>query len=271
MDKKQEVLLENMTWKEAEAAIGKSEVALIPIGTMEQHAYHLPNGTDSMVAKALAKELARQHGKAVVYPLIAYGNSETMMDWPGTITIQSDTLIKLCSDVVDAIARVGFKKILFVNGHGGNIWELAIVCKAARRRTGAIVGSVCPWIMASSAIAEVREQGPRGGVHACEVETAIAMAAFELEGLSHLINMDLAQDVVGRYPSRFVGIDITGGDSADLSWDMNKDWSPTGAIGEPSKATLEKGRYFVKAFIKNSLELIKDMDSLVEGRWITKS
>lgn len=268
---KMKVSLEEMTWREAEVAMSKADVAIVPIGTTEQHGYHMTHGVDSMVAWAFAKELARQYKRAVVYPLIPYGNSETMMDFPGTCTIQSDTLIRLCSDLVDCIARQGFKKILFVNGHGGHVWELSIVCKAAKNRTGCIVGAITPWDLASDACNVVREQPDKGGVHACEIETAIALVAYEMEGRPDLIDMSKAVDVDGQYPSRFVNIDITGGDRAALSWDMNKDWSPVGSIGWPTKATMEKGEIILKSFIENAIILLGEMDVLIEGKWVNKT
>lgn len=263
-------MLEEMTWPEAERALREADVALVPVGTLEQHGYHLPCGTDTLVAVACAKELARRYGKAVVFPAIHYGNSETMMDWPGTATIQSDTLMKLCDDVCDSVARTGLKKIIFVNGHGGNFWELAVVAKRAQRRTGCIVAAINPWVLAAEEIGKLREQPPKGGVHACEVETSIALAAFELLGKLSLAHMDKATGAEARYPSRFVHIDIVGGDSANLSWDMNRDWSPTGAIGNPEKASLEKGRRILEAFFTNAIELMKEMDTLVAGRFICR-
>lgn len=264
-------MMKEMTWKEAEEAFKIADVALIPVGTLEQHGYHMPLGVDQQVAESCAAELAKRYGRAIVYPMIPYGNSETMMDFPGTMSVSSKGLIDYASEVVDSVARTGIKKIIFVNGHGGNVWELAIVCKASRIRTGCIVASITPWDLASKKCGEIREQAAKGGVHACEIETSIALAAYELAGKLDLIDMSKAVDIEGKYPSEFVHIDITGGDCASLSWDMNQDWSPVGTIGDPSKATLEKGHQILDSFFENAIQLIGEMDRLVEGKWITKN
>lgn len=108
----------DMNWMQLEAAAKADDRAVLPIGSIEQHAY-LSLGVDAILAERVAVEAAEPVGTPV-YPTLSYGLTPNFVDYPGTVTLKLSTLIALIKDVLDGIARAGFKRIVIVNGHGGN-------------------------------------------------------------------------------------------------------------------------------------------------------
>ena len=108
----------DMNWMQLEAAAKADDRAVLPIGSIEQHAY-LSLGVDAILAERVAIEAAEPVGTPV-YPTLSYGLTPNFVDYPGTVTLKLSTLIAVMKDVLDGIARAGFKRIVIVNGHGGN-------------------------------------------------------------------------------------------------------------------------------------------------------
>ncbi|MCX6054266.1 MAG: creatininase family protein [Chloroflexi bacterium] len=143
------VQLERMTWQEVKTAVKESKgVALIPIGAMEEHGPHLPVGTDSIETYEIARLAAVQAG-VVVAPLVWYGNSRAFMDFPGTITLQPDTVHRLIKDIALSLIHHGFNKPVIVDGHGGNYGILDLVIEDIHLETGALATHVRAWEMAT--------------------------------------------------------------------------------------------------------------------------
>ncbi len=108
----------DMNWMQLETRAKADDRAVLPIGSIEQHAY-LSLGVDAILAERMAIEAAAPVGTPV-YPVLSYGLTPNFVDYPGTVTLRLTTLIALVQDVLDGIARAGFKRIVIVNGHGGN-------------------------------------------------------------------------------------------------------------------------------------------------------
>lgn len=107
-----------MNWMQVEAYLESDDRCILPTGSTEQHAY-LSLTVDAILASRLAKEV----GEAVhapVFPVIPYGLAQQWTAFPGTITLRVETYLALIRDVLDSIRRAGFRRILLVNGHGGN-------------------------------------------------------------------------------------------------------------------------------------------------------
>lgn len=114
------MLWENLREEEFDAAIEKSnKVCVVPIGCLEKHGQHLPVGTDTQTAYYIAKEAAKIED-VMVFPPIYFGDVLGLYMWKGTITFSSELMQRMLTELCAEIARNGFKKILFLNGHGGN-------------------------------------------------------------------------------------------------------------------------------------------------------
>ena len=111
--------ISEMNWMMVEQYLGRDDRAVLPLGCTEQHAY-LSLSTDSILAERLAVEAAEPLG-VPVFPVLAYGITPYFRAFPGTITLRVVAYVSAAGDILDAMAEQGFKRILIVNGHGGNM------------------------------------------------------------------------------------------------------------------------------------------------------
>ncbi len=119
------MLLENLKYPEVELYLQEKDIILVPVGSVEQHSPYGLIGTDFIAAE----HIARQAGEAMdilVAPTLCYGVSPHHMSFPGTVSLSPDTLIALVGDVVSSLVAHGFRKIILINGHGGNIAPIQV-------------------------------------------------------------------------------------------------------------------------------------------------
>jgi creatinine amidohydrolase len=120
--------LTRMTWREVREA-ARSAIALVPIGSQEQHADHLPMGTDTMLAEAVVDGALERLGdtEVVRLPALPFGHSPHHL-FAAAVSLRASTLQAVLADVLDSLATSGFRRVLVVNGHGGNdeIMRLAV-------------------------------------------------------------------------------------------------------------------------------------------------
>jgi creatinine amidohydrolase len=108
----------DMNWMQVEAYLKQDDRAVIPLGSTEQHAY-LSLGTDAILAERVAVEAAEPLG-VPVFPALAYGITPYFLAFPGSVSLRVATYLAVVRDVLDSLARQGFKRFVLVNGHGGN-------------------------------------------------------------------------------------------------------------------------------------------------------
>lgn len=138
-------LLEQMTWPEAKAAFERTSVAVIPIGSTEQHGPHMPVGTDFLVAQDLARRLG-ERANVVVTPTITIGYAKYHTTFPGTLSLSEETLTQALVEICDDLLKYGVTHILFVNGHGGNMGAINR-CGAQLRQRCVPMAVACWWEM----------------------------------------------------------------------------------------------------------------------------
>ena len=110
--------ISDMNWMQVEAYLARDDRAVVPLGSTEQHAY-LSLSVDSILAERVAVEAAEPLG-VPVFPVVAYGLTPYFGAYPGTVTLRMETYVRLIRDILDSLVQSGFRRILLVNGHGGN-------------------------------------------------------------------------------------------------------------------------------------------------------
>jgi len=108
-----------MNWSQVEDYLRTDDRAVVPLGCTEQHAF-LSLSVDSILAERVALEAAEPLG-VPVFPVLAYGITPYFMAYPGTVSLKAGTYLAIVTDVLESLHRTGFRRILFVNGHGGNV------------------------------------------------------------------------------------------------------------------------------------------------------
>ena len=114
------MLLENLSYVEVESYLAEKDTILIPIGSVEQHSPYGLIGTDFITAESVAREVGKRLD-LLVAPTLPYGMSQHHMGFSGTITLSPETFINVIKDITNSLLQHGFKRIIYINGHGGNI------------------------------------------------------------------------------------------------------------------------------------------------------
>ena len=149
--------IRDMNWMQVEARLAVDDRAVLPLGSTEQHA-HLSLATDSVLSERVAVEAAEPPG-VPVFPALAYGITPGFMAYPGTVTVAPERYSAFLLDLLDSIATHGFRRILLVNGHGGNRPARATAEDWAARR-GDLRVQWHDWWSAPATLARVREIDP---------------------------------------------------------------------------------------------------------------
>ncbi len=156
----------DMNWMQVRDHAARDDRAVLPVGSTEQHA-HLSLAVDAILSERVAVEAAEPLG-VPVFPVINYGVTPNFVEYPGTVSLRLSTLSALVTDVLDGIVRAGFRRILIVNGHGGNIPIHAAVLEWLDRHAGCCV-KWHNWWNAPKTWAKVKEIDPVGS-HASWLE-----------------------------------------------------------------------------------------------------
>jgi creatinine amidohydrolase len=158
------ILYSELSWPEVKEAVRNDRMPLIPIGSTEQHGPHLPTKTDAFLAFEVCKAATRKvPAEALVMPPVNYGYNEHHFDFPATINIDYETLIRFVRDIGKSLAHHGFKRMAIVNGHGSNQALMEIAARRITLETQAICASLIYIELANEAFRELeRNAGMRG-------------------------------------------------------------------------------------------------------------
>lgn len=227
-------------------------IAIIPVGSCEQHGPHLPYSTDALLAAEFSRraaELLRKVLPVIVLPSVNFGCSEEHMDFPFTVSLSVSTFASLMEDLCRSLSRTGLRKIVIFNGHGGNTSALNAIVFELRRKTGALVAVVDLWRLVENAYSKVRDSESKE-IHAAEAETSLMLSLFN----------ELVKTIVPEEDERtrtktlrYFAVECSG--LSAFSW-FTSDVSKSGIIGDASKATAEKGAHLFNSSIKQLCQKI---------------
>ena len=236
----------------------REKVVLIPIGHTEQHGFHAPLSTDTLIIEAIGQGTAQAvPEQAVCLPVTPYGVSTHRRSFPGTFNVGGRAFEDFWVAVVDALAGRGFTRFYLLSGHGGSCSFLVNVVKYAGERHPYIFCATTGLYLngpKGAAALEVRRESPIGGMgHACELETSLILALRP-----ELIHLERAVDETDfiATPSYYMDWIEGGALVANPPWD---DDTRTGAYGAGSLGTKEKGEYWLKVAIEEKVDHIAEI------------
>jgi creatinine amidohydrolase len=213
-------------------------------------------GVDSYAAIALAEDAAKEAGVLVTPPLW-FGDSPHHLDFPGTISLQTETLVAVAKDVIRSLSRNGFKKFILINGHKGtNIAGLTTACRSLHQYElpNVFLALVDPMFLAKG-IAHIKDAIEH---HAGELEISHVWYKHP-----HLVKPEkLTPQHIDLEPivSPFVHKDLLGkgGDSIDVFWNSReqKAFTPSGSFSDSTRASKEKGKQYHEYMVKNLVRFI---------------
>jgi creatinine amidohydrolase len=223
------------------------QVAVLPFGATEPHNLHMPYGTDNFQVEELGRRVCQaaynRGAKVLLLPVIPFGVNTNHLQIPGAVacSVTPTTLLRLLTDLVDSLERQGIRKLLLLNGHGGN--ELKPLTRELHHRTKVFL-CVCDWYRMAADLSRTIFDKP--GEHADEMETSLGLAFFP-----RLMRPELADDGAAK-PSRF--------DAINRGWiSITRPWhlvSANTGLGDPRAATAEKGRRLMEAMSERLVDFL---------------
>jgi creatinine amidohydrolase len=231
------VLLADLAWPKI-AEIAPDLPVVVPIAAVEQHGRHLPVFTDSMLLGEVVRLASEPLGDRVVWtPLVWLGNSHHHLDFAGTLSASPRTYLDILGDLIDNLVAHGFRRIVLLNGHGGNIVpaQQAVfeVRQRYRQRDDLLLLAATYWLLGTrpDAIDPTLVQTQMG--HACEWETSMI-----LHLTPHLVgDLGALEPVSSAMPF----------EPAAQGW-ITKERTEPGHIGDPRRATAGKGETLFRVF-----------------------
>jgi creatinine amidohydrolase len=224
------------------------KVVILPIGHTEQHGYHTPLSTDTLIIEAIGRGTAQAGPQdALCLPVFPYGVSTHRRSFPGTFNVGGRVFEDFWLAVVDTLVARGFTRFYLMSGHGGNCSFLVNVIKYAGERYPQIFCATSFLYLSGPqgvAALQAKRQSPLGGMgHACELETSLM-----LHLRPELIHLERAVDELDfiSTPSYYMDWIEGGALTANPPWD---DDTRTGAYGAGSLGTAEKGKYWLDVAI----------------------
>jgi creatinine amidohydrolase len=242
-------ILSDMTWLEAKEAFAQAELAIIPIGSFEQHAPYMTFEVDSARAYGFAKLLGeRLYPRVIVAPPITFGISHHHMKFPGTITLEHDTFFAVIRDVVRGLMAHGIKQFFLANGHGGNNPSLEVMIVRLRHELGIKIAYA--FISATgSEVTRNRSKTVALDGHCGEGETSQAMYLAP-----HVVRPErIVRGTVKGHPYKHLGR------STGIVYPSNwEELTENGALGDATNASAELGKQIIDAALIKTSEFLSD-------------
>lgn len=242
--------LEKLSKPKIDALLEESPTVLIPIGSLEQHGFHLPIGTDTMVAVEIARRVGEKR-RLMVAPPIFYTPSQ-LEGMKATFTVRPQSLSAYVADICRSFASQGFKRIIFINGHGGNLAAFDSVGMELSRETGSLIVRIDWWIMAQKRIAEILETPL---MHACEGETSLVLSIDPS-------TVDMTQASADMAYWDFVSGVTRGEFNLPEMYIPFGKLAKKGVVGDPTKASAKKGEEILEAVVADILALFDRLEKV---------
>ncbi len=224
---------------------GEFDKAVLAVGSTEYHGEHLPYGTDTLVAEHLAEAVAERVGGMLMLPPLPFGMSMHYASFPIAITLTTETLMKVLTDVMDSLLSHGLRRLLIINGHDGNMAAIESATREFRVEHPEMKVAVLEawWQTAGELLPEGTFEAWGGLGHGGEGETSMMLRVAP-----ELVDMGRARGVVPDLPEH-----------VQVKW-VFSELTPYGVTGDPTKATKRKGEMMREALVELLVSFVEEMD-----------
>jgi creatinine amidohydrolase len=247
----------DIDWTGVDADAAARWIAVLPLAATEQHGPHLPLETDVMIAEAYlarVRELLPDSAPATFLPIQRIGISTEHIDFKGTLTLPTETALKQWMALGESVARRGVKKLVMVTSHGGNSAAMSLVAQDLRAQHGLLVVTTS-WSRLSAPEGFFSAPELQHGIHGGAVETSIMLARYKQhvrhEAIADFRSAGIAMEKDYRWlsPHR----------PAPFAWQA-QDLHRSGAVGDATQASAEKGERLLDHGARAFCELLGDVD-----------
>jgi creatinine amidohydrolase len=233
-------------------------IAVVPLAATEQHGPHLPLRTDVLIAAAYlarVRELLPENIPATFLPIEEIGISTEHTDYPGTLTLSADAALKTWMAIGESVVRAGIKKLVMVTSHGGNSAAMTIVAQDLRAQYG-LLAVTTAWSRFGAPEGIFSAEELRHGIHGGAVETSIMLARYPHE---------VRNDAIANFEPSSIAMEkkyrwLSTHRPTPLAWQA-QDLHPSGAAGDATQASAEKGERLLDHGARAFCELLADVDN----------
>ncbi len=236
-------------------ALDRNIPVIFPVSATEQHGPHLPLATDRMIGEHFCNELNNAiTDNVLILPIMSIACSEHHMDFPGTLSIRHQTFIEQAENILSSVVRHGFKNIIVLNSHGGNlaVGQLLLEIFGATHPEVQIVFATW-WKLVTKVLFDITETGPGGVGHAGEFETSLMLHINPA-----LVKLDKIESVKNIKSYDWAEGDMIRGSKASIYRSV-KAMTSNGVFGDPRKCTAEKGREITKLVTASIKKIVLDL------------
>jgi creatinine amidohydrolase len=251
-----ETKLARLSWSEIAELDRDRTVAVLPTAAVEQHGPHLPLETDAFLCTRVAEESAvraQREGPVLLAPTLPYGSSTHHMAFAGTLTLRAETFLAAVGDLCGSLVEHGFRRLLVVNGHGGNSALGREAVQQLANRAPVLAACVDYWALARETAAEVRESPAGGMAHACEFETSLMLRLRP-----ELVRREFVRREIPEPRFSQERLELASPGPVAAGWQTH--WlSSSGVLGAPDLASAEKGERLFEACVEGLTALIGEL------------
>ena len=229
----------------------QTAIAILPTAAIEQHGPHLPVGTDTMIAGGMLDQFRAtcpDDLNVAILPVMAVGKSNEHLWAKGTLTLSAPTALAAWTEIGLSVARAGYRKIVIVNSHGGNLDLVSILSRELRVEAG-MLAVKCQWGNFGAPEGMYTDHERQYGIHGGDVETSL-MLNF------HPDCVDMSKAIDFRSAAETDAVPPTG--PISRGW-IAADMNPDGTVGNASIATAEKGAATCAHQVAGFIELLRQV------------